>query len=372
MEKEVNSKNNDLVINLYPDKQPRNEYKFTKESVKRIIKSGTLGYSFDKNQNLAFLDENVPVLNGFYAAHMNHLPIRIKPDDIWLLIVQAFSNHVNANAEELRNYFVDFDGKKELIVKYYDILSIEEITNKHLEDFSEQINQQMEKYLGNEILEILTPNFSTTTYDSSIICKISIMGAFKKYFDYTMVLCGCGIPYIILEGEAEDYKKIKSKAEKLSKYEFDWYINRIIPHLQKMIDAKEGKIDVDYFKNIVQKKEVTEIKHEPSGGSYGVKVSHISGWFLHFFAYLNKKDRRSHKICRFTQDSIKVKDFKDLASQMLIVPFKIIEALNNNKEYLMKYKVGFVGCDKNEKNEVYPVQGWIVSPSTEEERNSIL
>jgi hypothetical protein len=39
MEKEVNSKNNDLVINLYPDKQPRNEYKFAKESVKRIIKS---------------------------------------------------------------------------------------------------------------------------------------------------------------------------------------------------------------------------------------------------------------------------------------------------------------------------------------------
>jgi hypothetical protein len=147
---------------------------------------------------LAFLDENVPVLNGFYAAHMNHLPIRIKPDDIWLLIVQAFSNHVNANAEELRNYFVNFDGKKELIVKYYDIISIEQITNKHLEDFSEQINEQMEKYLGKEILEILTPNFSTTTYDSSIICKISIMGAFKKYFDYTMMLCGCGIPYIIL------------------------------------------------------------------------------------------------------------------------------------------------------------------------------
>ena len=51
---------------------------------------------------------------------------------------------------------------------------------------------------------------------------------------------------------------------------------------------------------------------------------------------------------------------------MLTVPFKIIEVPNNNKEYSMKYKVGFVGCDQNEKNEVYPVQGWIVSPNTEE------
>ena len=287
------------------------------------------------------------------------------------MIVQAFSNHVNANSEELRNYFVNFDGKKELIVKYNDIASIYEVTKKHLEDFSEQINEQMKEYLGQEILEILTPNFTTTTYDSSIICKISIMGAFKKYFDYTMMLCGCGIPYIILEGEAEDYKKIKLKAEKLSRYKFDWYIYRIIPHIQKMIDAKEGKIDIDFFKNIVQKKEVTETRYEPSGGAYGVKVNYISGWFLHFFAYLNKKDIRSKKIRRFTEDSIKVENFKDLASQMLTVPFKIVEC-QNNKEYLMKYKVGFAGCDQNEKNEVYPVQGWIVSPSTKEERESIL
>ena len=65
---------------------------------------------------------------------------------------------------------------------------------------------------------------------------------------------------LILEGEAEDYKKIKSKSEKLTKYEFVWYINRIIPHLDKMIEAKEGKIDNDYFKNMIQKKEETEIR----------------------------------------------------------------------------------------------------------------
>ena len=56
---------------------------------------------------------------------------------------------------------------------------------------------------------------------------------------------------------------------------------------------------------------------------------------------------------------------------MLIVPFTI-EDEDNGKTYLMKYKVGFVGCDQNEKNEVFPVQGWLVSPSTEEERESIL
>ena len=55
---------------------------------------------------------------------------------------------------------------------------------------------------------------------------------------------------------------------------------------------------------------------------------------------------------------------------MLIVPFTIID--RNRKKYLMKYSVGFVGCDKNENIEVFPVSGWIVSPSTEKEWESKL
>ena len=79
----------------------------------------------------------------------------------------------------------------------------------------------MKKILGDNLLDILTPNFTTTNNESLIICKISIMGAFKKYFEYTMRLSGCGVPYLILEGTGEDYKKIKEKALELKKYKFD-------------------------------------------------------------------------------------------------------------------------------------------------------
>ena len=155
----------------------------------------------------------------FYTAHTNHYPIRIKPDDIWLLILQSFSNHVNINSEKLRDLFVDFSGKQTLTVKY-DLSDISEVNRKVLEDFSEQINEQMKYFLGEKLLEILSANFSTSNYDSILISKISIMGAFKKYFTFKMELCGCGIPYIILEGTAEDYKKILEKTKYLSKYNF--------------------------------------------------------------------------------------------------------------------------------------------------------
>ena len=353
---------NELKIELYTDNTPR--YTFNKQPIKTILPNDTLDHSLNPNQELAYMDTNVPILNGFYTAHTNHYPIRIKPDDIWLLIVQAFSNHVNANSERLRQYFVNFSGKKELKVEY-PLSSIKEVNRKVLENFSEQINKQMKEYLGEKILDILTPNFSTTTYDSKIIGQISIMGAFKKYFDYTMMLCGCGIPYIILEGTSQDYKEIISKAKELSKYEFDWYIKKIIPHIEKMVEAKEGKVDIDYFKNMIQKKEVIEKVYGLSGMYEGEqKFDYISGWFLNFFAYYNDADT-------FEEDSMRVKNFKKLANQMLIVPFKIMD-LVHNKQYEMKYKVGFVGCDQNEKHEVSPVQGWFVSPSTQAERDSKL
>ena len=86
----------------------------------------------------------------------------------------------------------------------------------------------------------------------------------------------CGIPYIILEGTVEDYKKILYKAQNLRKYNFEWYIDRIIPLIQKMIEAKEGKIDVEHFKNIIQKNEVTVIKYGLCGGSeYEAKIDNI-------------------------------------------------------------------------------------------------
>ena len=358
----------ELKIDLFPEKKPRST--IVKYDIKDLLPEDILAHSLNPNKKYAYSDSNVPILNGFYTAHTNHYPIRIKPDDIWLLIVQAFSNYINANSERLRHYFVDFDGKKQLTVEY-DLSSIDQVNRKVLENFSEQINEKMKEYLGEKLVDILTPNFSTSTYDSKIIGKISIMGAFKKYFDYEMMLIGCGTPYIILEGTAQDYKEIINKAKELCKYEFGWYINRIIPHIEKMVQAKEGKIDMDYFKNMLQKKEVIEQEYGPSGMfPHDVKYDYLSGWFLNFFAYYDKSDRRGN-VKRFEGDSIKVKDFKKLANQMLVVPFTIVD-LVHKKEYLMKYKVGFVGCDQNEKCEVSPVQGWFVSPSTKEERESIL
>ena len=40
-----------------------------------------------------------------------------------------------------------------------------------LENFSEQINEQMKKYLGDELIDVLTPNFSTSDMIPKLFAK---------------------------------------------------------------------------------------------------------------------------------------------------------------------------------------------------------
>ena len=101
------SEQNDLKIELFPENLSKGVLK--KEPINKKLSKDILGLSLQKEKELAFFRENVPLLQGLYSAHCNHYPVRIKPDDIWLLIVQAFSNHIEENAEKLRHYFVNFD-----------------------------------------------------------------------------------------------------------------------------------------------------------------------------------------------------------------------------------------------------------------------
>ena len=71
----MGNKNNELKIELYPDREPR--YEFPKSPIKNITSKDVLSHSLDENKELGFLNVNAPILNGCYTAHSNHYPIRI-------------------------------------------------------------------------------------------------------------------------------------------------------------------------------------------------------------------------------------------------------------------------------------------------------
>ncbi|KAF7512831.1 hypothetical protein GJ744_011934 [Endocarpon pusillum] len=67
------------------------------------------------------------MVNGIIRAFQQDLHLVLRPDDVWLSILTQFSMFVNANAEQLRAYFVDHEGKKELAidVRPYPVWDIE-------------------------------------------------------------------------------------------------------------------------------------------------------------------------------------------------------------------------------------------------------
>ena len=141
-----------------------------------------------------------------------------------------------------------------------------------------------------------------------------------------------------------------------------------------MEDAKDGIIDINFFKSIIRKEEV--IDKRPLGGCspfygkykinyiegcspfYGkYKINYIDGWILKFFGYI----KRNEEFIRFSDDKIEGEEINNFPNQILNVPFIIIKEEDNSK-INVEFEAGFFGCEQNEKKEVSPKIGWIISP----------
>ena len=129
-------------IELNPELKQRGLFEFTSldsyliseedyENAKALSMEKKIYHCSSKLDEAKYISnlEGHPILKGYYRSYVNHMPVSVNPDILWMLIVQGFSRHIDQNAEKLRNKFVDFDGKKALIVNG-DELTIEEITRE--------------------------------------------------------------------------------------------------------------------------------------------------------------------------------------------------------------------------------------------------
>ena len=64
----------------------------------------------------ASLHEKNMFVESALLAFRKHFPLKIKPDVVWITILQGFATHINKNPEKYRHQFVAHEGKKELEV----------------------------------------------------------------------------------------------------------------------------------------------------------------------------------------------------------------------------------------------------------------
>lgn len=284
-----------------------------------------------------------PFFNGIYKAYAEHRPYVLSPDMIWLLICQGFAQHVAANKEALRDYFVDFEGSTSLVIVSDDIPLT--APAERWEAIFPQFTAQLAQNTKNNIIQTLSADFSTTTNVERMASQITIMKAMENYFEYIVVYVGCGIPEITLLGTTEDWKLILDKTKQLARYDLGWWVDEMVPILEQFVKTSKGKVNKKFWMNM--------FKYHDSKKAYEPGKS--DGWILKFFPY-DKNGNRNNMV--------ELEGTGNLPNETVKVDLKYIEITLDGKqeETMLELLAGFVGAEQDEATfALTPRIGWMIS-----------
>jgi hypothetical protein len=325
-----------------------------------------------------------PVIVGYLRAYQNHYPITISPDIMWLMISKGFSNHVNNSPEELRSQIVSFKGKKTLTV-VREMIELGDMKGFNWESIFPEFAEQISGFTGKALVNNLTADFTTTTPTARVASQITIMESMKEFFNYKVMFTGCGIPEVTVEGSIKDWEKILTRLDYLAKYDLEWWTSELKPVIQKIIDTKKGKVDKQFWMNMVKYHRL---------GVYGA-YDGIDGWLLKFYPYLTgginpalvRKARASDGVVNLPigrDDNIsyktrtlylrrstfkEIKNVNELPKELSNVPF-VVEVKDDFgkliKSFNMELWAGFMGIVQDPKSfNIKPEIGWAVNKKSE-------
>jgi hypothetical protein len=200
---------------------------------------------------------------------MDHRPLSLSPDAIWLLICQGVANHINANAEVLRTRFVYHEGKVQIGVRRDDFVkgSPENPWAEAIEEFTQKVRE----HIGSAF-DLFQPTFTTTGPVERAVAGVVLLDAMQSYFTYDMDTF-CGIPAITLEGTPEDWQSIADRAEQFGSLDLEWWLESLREILHQFVAAARGVVDRQFWQSLYK-------YHDESGGPM------ITGWISTLFPYL--------------------------------------------------------------------------------------
>ena len=210
-----------------------------------------------------------PVVAAVHHAFMDHRPLRLSPDTIWLMICQAVANHVNVHAEELRHRFVRHEGKAEIEVRRDDFVkgSPENPWAEVIDALSEQVRQHV-----GPAIDLFLPAFSTTGQVERVAAELVLLDAMRSYFQY-LLRTRCGIPTITLEGTTADWEALARRTEGFAEFGLETWTTTLSPILRQFVRATDGDVDANFWRSMYK-------HNDQSGGPV------ITGWITAFFPYL--------------------------------------------------------------------------------------
>ncbi len=316
-------------------------------------------------------------IDAITTAFANHYPLLLKPDHFWLMVVQGVAIHTNKHAEELRSNWVAHEGKKTLTVQRDNfVLGAANDWAGVVAEFEKQIR-------ANTVagaVDMLTPSFSTTTFNETVAAQVAVMDVLQSYFDYR-VKTKCGFREITLAGTKEDWQQLAARSVNLVK-------TKCLPELAKVwapalesvyeriLATFEGQVDVKFWQSFCKR-----------GGKLGSGgCTWLNGWFNVFLPYGMKSPNHCCRPYdakdRFVQTGLKEDWFGmdrkvpsdaqglemcEIPTGLSVAPVEW-EYLGNSIP--LQFKAGFIGVTQDPETRYISTEvGWMVveAPTVKEQ-----
>lgn len=284
-------------------------------------------------------------------AYNHHLALVLRPDEIWILIVMAFSQHINIDPEKYRSQIVNFEGKEQIIIFEDALVPGRGAKNDWMgRGIFRKFSEKIKGHIGDELHKILVPDFTTTTEVDTTIAQMVLMNATQAYFEFE-VHGQCGIPSITLMGTLEDWVSLRQSVETFGEFGLEWWLEDLRVTLDEFVKAASGQPDVCFWKRIFRG------EHE-KGNYYKPQTNYISGWVHAFFPYLvnntpNHANGNAGDLTRFYDHRV---DQSRLPTSMRETPF----LWKNGGVFECIFAAGFMGCVAVDDVAVRPQLGFCV------------
>jgi len=312
------------------------------ESKKTVVAS-----SHSKNQ-IRVESEN-GFVHAVIDAYNGHHNLILRPDDVWLAIMVQFAFYLQANSEELRSQFVDHKGTTEL-----EVVDVGTLMTADYRKLSLKMAEEISKNIKDpKIKEWVIPSFSTSTTEDKVVGSMVLMAAASKFFTYKFSLM-CGLTNVTLEGSEEDWVNLYFRMEQLVKFDnksqhMQKWSALLKPILEQFIMARQGKPDLDFWKNVCS-------HHSNGSGS-----SYVSGWITAFTVFTEEGDYRGddNVFPQRRKDPVKfmypVVDTNEIASGRIQVDVLVND---NGVKHSCEIVAGHQYIEIADKYSIQPGVGW--------------
>jgi hypothetical protein len=226
-------------------------------------------------------------LGMLHLAYANHLIPCITPDDVHLLIMSQFAQHVNENTEFYRAVFTKDPTRKdkEIITIYRNLEFKFDDVSQMIDVFQELLDKISEK--SPQVLRDLECTYSTTTLIKLLTSQVTLAYMVEKFYQMRMIL-SCGFPAVNIRGTRADWLDLSQKLdilEGIAAPKIKDYLQKCKKVVSRFIGAYDDDPQVDQIypqdnngNNISAKTDWSQMYYSERCGSGG--QSGFSGWIL--------------------------------------------------------------------------------------------